>query len=219
VIRRHWHALFGWASRAGMSAGNPAAGIAVVRIRKSRTEIYTPEQAAALLMHARELRNGRMLPYVVLGLFAGIRPEELLRLRWADVRPDYILVGPDVAKIQGRERHVEVNPTLAAWLSVCRRDLGPVYPHAPMTLRRDRDELVGRSGVTWLQDGMRHSYGSYLYASTKDISRVMANLGHTRPETFSRHYQANVSPARSEQYWALAPERVMVGRREVYNAG
>ena len=24
-------------------------------------------------------------PYVILGLFAGIRPEELLRLKWADV--------------------------------------------------------------------------------------------------------------------------------------
>jgi len=79
--------------------------------------IFTVEQAARLLEHADEVG---LLPYVAIGLFAGIRSAELLRLDWSAVKLSEraVIVGAGIAKKRSR-RVVEISDTLAAWLALC----------------------------------------------------------------------------------------------------
>ncbi|MGO9610924.1 MAG: tyrosine-type recombinase/integrase, partial [Verrucomicrobiia bacterium] len=99
------------------------------RVKRPSTEdkppgILTVEQSARLLEHADKFD---LLPYVAIGLFAGLRSAELQRLDWSAVKLSErcIIVGAEVAKKRSR-RVVEINETLAAWLTVCGKPRGPV---------------------------------------------------------------------------------------------
>ena len=65
-----------------------------------------------------------MIPYLSLGIFAGIRPDEIMRLEWKDIRPDGILVEGRKSKTRQR-RVVKVTDNLRAWL-IPKGDLPPI---------------------------------------------------------------------------------------------
>ncbi|MCX6897237.1 MAG: hypothetical protein NT105_00925 [Verrucomicrobia bacterium] len=78
-------------------------------------DIFTVKQAAALLAFTPKFG---LLPCVVLGLFAGLRPAEIERLDWLAVKlgERSIIIGAGVAKKRSR-RVMEINDTLAAWIA------------------------------------------------------------------------------------------------------
>ena len=86
--------------------------------------IFTVDQAKALLEKAGEFK---LLPYVALGVFAGLRAAELMRLDGAAVRLEdrSIIVGADVAKKRSR-RVVEMVDALIAWLKPVLPIKGPI---------------------------------------------------------------------------------------------
>ena len=98
----------------------------IVRPAKEQKEpgILTVEEVIRLLRHAD--RFG-LLPYIALGLFAGIRVAELSRLDWRAVRlgEGEIVIGADIAKIRAR-RVLPMSETLADWLRPCARAQGPI---------------------------------------------------------------------------------------------
>jgi integrase len=86
-------------------------------------DAYTPEQAAYLA----EQMPDRWRAYTVLALFSGLRPAELFRLDWSDIKNDHIEVKASGSKVKVR-RIVPIHSNLAAWLETIPTKKGPVVP-------------------------------------------------------------------------------------------
>lgn len=143
---------------------------------------------------------------IALLLFAGIRPTELTRLTWADVREEFVYVRPSVAKTQ-QVRNVHVEPTLAAWLALDGVRGEDVAPVCPPNWRRKREAVFKVARVQAKTDAARHSYASYYLARYKDEGALKLNLGHSRgSDTLFVHYRAAVTPADAERFWQIFPD-------------
>ena len=171
--------------------------------------IFTVEQTARLLEHAE--KSG-LLPYVAIGLFAGLRSAELQRLDWSAVKltERSIVVGAQVAKKRSR-RVVEINDTLAAWLAVCAQPKGKVVTVSHF--QKALNALAEAAGITdWPHNGLRHSFGSYHLAAHNDTVRTAFQMGHTNPRIVHDHYKALVTKADAERFWALRPAADAAGK-------
>ena len=97
-----------------------------VRVAKdggSEIEIFTPPEMVEILAHAEK----RLIPFLTLGAFAGIRHAEIQRLEWTDLHFDggIIEIGAAKAKTASR-RTVPILDNLRAWLMKHRRTGGLV---------------------------------------------------------------------------------------------
>lgn len=194
--------LYSYALRRGWVESNPVALLDRPQIVTSDPGIFTVEEAERLLKHAPEFG---LLGYIVLGLFAGLRPAETMRLDAADVRLDAkaIIIGSHIAKHPSR-RIVEIDDTLAAWLPRCIPQRGRVV--SARNWRRRMAGLRKATGITqWPHDGLRHSAGSYYYALHGDARKAADRLGHSDTRVFHAHYKALVGKAEAERFWALRP--------------
>lgn len=123
--RRTLISLFRFAQRkdylpAGMTAADKSETITVA---SRPIEAYTPEQAAYLAEQMPE----RWKAYTVLALFSGLRPAELFRLDWSDIKKEHIEVKASGSKVKVR-RIVPISSNLAAWLVTITTKKGPIVP-------------------------------------------------------------------------------------------
>jgi integrase len=164
--------------------------------------ILTVKQVSAMLEHAPEFH---LLPYVALGLFAGLRSAEIQRLDWSAVKLSErsIIIGAEVAKKHSR-RVVEINNTLAAWLAPYVKERGPVV--SLDHLRERFEALRKKASITeWPDNALRHSFGSYHLAAHGDAVKTAAQMGHRDTGVLHNHYKALVTKTDAERFWALRP--------------
>ena len=203
--------LYNFAIRNQWAEYNIAASLPRPTAEDAEPEIFTPEQAARLLEHAAEYE---LLPYVALGLFAGLRSAELLRLDWSAVKlaERSIIIAAGVAKKRSR-RVVEINDTLAAWLASCAKRKGMVIDLPDQrTLYKRLAELATAAGLTkWQDNGLRHSCASYSLALPGDAVRVAYQLGNSA-DMIHRHYKALVTAADAKRFWELRPAADAAGK-------
>lgn len=192
---------FSWAVRRKLLQESPYSRMEGIRVKRKPITIYTPDEASRLMqacpMDARAA--------FALLLFAGVRPKELTRLKWGNIRDGYIHITADIAKTQ-QTRNIEMEPTLEAWLN----STGTHAPDSPICppdwVRRAR-AIRAAAGVHSLPDTPRHSYASYHYASYKDTASLKANLGHSpNSDTLFIHYRAAATPKDAACYWAILPQ-------------
>lgn len=91
------------------------------------TALFTPEESKKLLVAASRCYEGKMLPAIAIGLFAGLRRSEICALDWSEVKDGTIEVKAAKAKTR-RRRSVYIQPNLAKWLAPWRKKSGPVFP-------------------------------------------------------------------------------------------
>lgn len=166
-------------------------------------EIFSVDDAAKVLSNASKYR---LLPYVAIGLFAGLRSNELARLDWTNVKfsERAIIVSGQAAKKRSR-RVVEINDTLALWLADFTNAKGPIVPN-PKTLHKRVKRLRKKAGLTkWPLNGLRHSFGSYFFARYGDAVRAAKEMGNS-PDVFHSRYKGLVLKSEAETYWNLTPE-------------
>jgi len=103
-------------SKGYRAAENPASKISTPKIDWEQPSILTVDEAKALVTAATNEQEGRLLASVTLGLFAGIRSSEIMRLDWdaIDLKEGILTIGSTIAK-KRRLRVVELTPT-------CRRN-------------------------------------------------------------------------------------------------
>ena len=196
--------LYNFAIVNGWAENNLVTSIPRPNAEDSEPSIFTVEQAARLLEHPGKYD---LLGYIGIGLFAGLRSAELLRLDWSNIKlaERSIIVGATVAKKRSR-RVVEINETLAAWLPLCAKSKGPVVPlESNRTLYARLAKLGNEASLEgWPDNGLRHSCASYSLALTGDAVRVAYNLGNSA-DMIHRHYKALVTKADAERFFALRP--------------
>lgn len=169
---------------------------------EKKITFLTLERARGLL----QVAENDMLPYYALGLFAGLRDSELQRLDWRAVslQTSYIKVGAHVALKTG-ERLVPISENLAAWLRPFVKAGGPVAPKNCDERKKQTKRAFERAGFAPLENNvLRHSFGTYRMAQTKDIGLVSEEMGNT-PNMIKNHYKAAVPYELGDQFFSISP--------------
>lgn len=202
-------APFGWAIRRKLLQDNPFAMLERRKIEaRDGVDVYTPEEASRLLAACQGKLRCALVPFAVL-LFAGVRPTELTRLVWGDVRREadgswHIHIGPRIAKTR-QIRLVKVRPTLLAYLQLRPHEAADA-PIIPRNWVRISHAVRKLAGLEHRPDAARHSFASYALAAGESIAEVEADLGHAHgSEMLFRHYRAAVTPTAARVYWSLRP--------------
>lgn len=194
--------LYNYAIKHNWADANLAEKVSRPEPEDKEPGILTVKQADALLESATEFG---LLPYVALGLFAGLRSAEVQRLDWSAVKlgERAIIIGAEVAKKRMR-RVVEITDALADWLAPYVMERGPVV--SLDHLRERFDALRKKAKITpWPDNALRHSFGSYHLAAHGDAIKTAGLMGHRDPGVLHNHYKALVTKAEAERFWALRP--------------
>jgi integrase len=214
AMLRVLRAAFNFGIKRDYLVRNPIEKLDFESLARSEVEILPPKEAAALMTAAAECD---LLAYHALGMFAGIRPDELRRLNWSDIdlTERHILIRSEVAK-NHRRRIIDIEPNLIAWLRICKSS-GDVTPLKNLrsrlrTIRWAAAESIARGTANeaphlyqWKQDIMRHSFASYWLASHGDINKLTLMMGHENTTMLWKHYHKAAKKAEAEKYWKIGP--------------
>lgn len=203
-FRRTLVMMFNHAVQRGYATSNPAEKTAKAKEVDSPPGILTVQQTAHLL----NVASPELLPYVAIGLFAGLRRAEIERLDWSDVHFDDNLIEVTAAKAKmARRRFVKIQPNLREWLLPVRKHSGKVTPEA---LPTQLDAARVAAGITeWPSNALRHSFASYHLAHFKDSAALALEMGHTDSNMIFNHYRQLVRPQEAERYWSIRPAKAL----------
>lgn len=191
--------LFSYAKRHGWVLHNPADAVERPRVEEINVEIFTPAECVALLASAAGYYPA-VLAYLAIAMFAGARPSEVDRLKWSQVKEDFIEI--EATKVRTRRRRlVTIAPALRTWLDLAPREGEFIRPINFVRIWR---RMIKRAGVKWRHDGLRHSFASYHLAAGRDAAKTAFELGHRSTEMLFGHYRERVTPAEAAEFWALS---------------
>ncbi len=188
--------LFSFAVKRGFISKNPCDNVERSRIDRKAPSILSPDQAVQLLGLCPSLCR----PYLILGLYAGIRPDELYHIDWKDVNFETSTVCVNHTKTR-RRRIVPLEPIAVKLLSEHPVKTGPVAPSLS-TVRRFKRMATGICGGAWQADLLRHTAASYLLALHGDAGKVSLTLGNSS-KILLTHYHTPVSQADCKAFWAV----------------
>jgi integrase len=180
---------------------------------KARKETYTPDELKRILK-AVPLE---WLPAVVLGAFAGIRPEEVCPdprshkppLRWENIKwaKGHVEILPEVAK-DGRKRWAPLGEAAVAFLAGWKNARGRIVPAVRMSdLTATWARLAGLPQNKWRFDALRHSFASYRLAIIEDIPKLTLEMGNSAKMVHD-HYLDLKTEAEAIEYFAIRPEHI-----------
>lgn len=227
--RRALSCFFSWAMKRRYCAANPIERVDIPAIDDSRPQILTTADARKLMEAARTYKDGALMPYVALGLFAGLRPTELARVTWDKINLEKECIMLDGAETKtrqlravemvaltvkekgGRERRLPSN--LAEWLvpHAARRT-----PIVGANWRRDFDMIKKLAGFgaqsgkadeelkPWVQDCMRHTAISNHLAHSDHEGKTAIWAGNS-PSVVQKHYKALVGKEAADEFWNIRP--------------
>jgi integrase len=208
VTRNHYRRLvilaFNFAIGRKYAATNSASETAEAREPKSKPGILTVEQAAALLVNAAS----EIVPYLAIGLFAGLRRAEIERLDWREIDFDsgHIEVTAEKSKSKIANRFITMQPNLREWLLPHRKLRGNVTPLE--TFRQLFPQARLAAGIMdWPDNALRHSFASYHVAHFKDARALALEMGHMDSNMLFNHYRALVKPTEAARYWSITPAK------------
>lgn len=162
----------------------------------------------------------RLIGYVAITMFAGVRPEReagKTTVAELDLRGRVLLLKAKTTKTR-RRRPVELPRVAVIWLRLWRRLCPKETRFIPKNFTRLWRDLREKARVleTWNSDVLRHTAASYHYAEHQNLATLQAWLGHSEDEdTLFRHYRAVqtltgkvISRAHARRFWTLTPRMV-----------
>jgi integrase len=196
--------LFGFALDRDYCPVNPALKIDRPILDDRPVGILKIAEVLALLKAAQQ-HEKKILPAVVIGLFAGLRRSELCALDWSEVNLAQGMIEVKGSKAKTRQRRiVHICGSLKAWLSPHTKAKGPVAisPRDDVFGEHLR-ELVAKAGINdYPHNGIRHSFGSYHYEFHRNEQLTASEMGNSPAVIFS-HYRNLVSPADAKLFFSI----------------
>ena len=216
--------LWKWFQREGIAGRAPvtvAERLPAVAREEVGRRVLSPDELVKLL----ETVAAPWRAWVVLGAFAGMRPQEIcpaaekrrgkrgLHCEEIDFQFGVIRLPACVSKGGKRARIIPISPALRAgleWAGITPGRVGAVVSADPVKageLRRLGREVFGKEG--WPQDALRHSYGSYRNAIVRSLEQVAEEMGTSVP-MLHRHYHNPKSEAEGVEWFAVRPVSVPI---------
>lgn len=187
---------------------NPMAEVKPFDIPDAEVEFLTAGQLEKLLRWFEEHDPG-IIPFVVLGAFAGIRTAEIKRLIACDPHEHLIrreskliflpkhVVKPHRKKKRSRDLQ-NLPDAIWKWLAAY-----------PALSSKDYAKRIKRGkkacGTPDINSVFRHSYITNAVAMWENIPRVMLHSGHIEAATLIDHYKGRCLQEAGEAYFAIEP--------------
>ncbi|MEI6148025.1 MAG: hypothetical protein WCS01_02935 [bacterium] len=172
-----------------------------------------PIEKAETIAEAR----AQLVPYIAIGLFCGLRPEnELRNLDWRNIIFDgdraFIRVDAQTTKTHAC-RDVFMPANLVEWLAPYRRASGTIG------YSRKRLAAVAKAaGVEWTPDVMRHSYGSYHLANGRNVTETAHQMGSS-PRMIRQHYENLRTAKEGADFFEVVPVKEPIQTAAFARAG
>jgi integrase len=198
--------IYGWASRPTrrLVPRNPIRGVELPpNDERARTRVAPLEEAEQLLA---ELKLEDRVPYA-LAFYAGLRREEIYRLRWEDIQLDgYRLHVRKAKSAAGTNRR----PPIAAPLREVLRAAAVTFPSEPddpvSPVSVMSGKLAERATTAWSSAGLhritlhecRHTYASFLMAAGYTLKELMEFMGHSDLQMVQRYTKLLPQPGESD---------------------
>lgn len=202
VTPRRWHFL------------NPTAGVTARKPADRTPDVLSVAQARDLMRYVETYREGYLVTFFALALFAGIRPGpegELRKLaddphrdkpcREAGGRPlidlerKVITIPPAVSKT-GRKRIITIQPNLLRWLERYGIEI------LPANGRTGIDNI--RAACSLGHDVLRHSFISYHVAAFRSKGDTALQAGNSET-IIDRHYLNLPTTDEAREFWEIRP--------------
>lgn len=189
--------MFAYAKRRGIIKENPVDRLERISVDRKDPLILTVEQSRLLLATCPTVCK----PYLVLGLFAGIRPGgELMKLTWEHINLETGTVAINFPKVRKHRRVVHLEPIAIELLKAHPVKSGLVAP-SKSTVRRWKRKARKTIGYKkWPQDILRHTAASFLIALHDDAAKVARLLGNS-PHILLTHYVVPVTKEDCLKFW------------------
>lgn len=189
-------AFMGWCVRKGYCNSNCCTKLQLSRTTKSAPVALSIADCKRLLDECVKLKPS-LVAYFTLGLFAGLRPQEVLRLPKSAIGTEYITIDATVAKTADA-RTVPIRDNLRAWLAKYPLDDRVLNATAIKRLKTDLTVAIPH-------DALRHSYATYAYEQCKDAALVASEMGHQGTAVFFKHYRALAMPGDGDKWFSIRP--------------
>ncbi len=198
--------FFSWVKDEGHLSQNPTDGI-FYKPDDFNGAFYSPEVTKKLLRYIVEHQKD-LIGYYALLTFAGLRPSEGARVQWQDYGAKtnelYVRKGKTPA------RHIILKPVAVEWIQFHRENTPKDAPFVLSKNLANRENRIRKAGLNgkWVQDGLRHGFGTYFKALTKSIAEVADYMGNS-PDIVKRHYARTIPKDEWEAFWKLTPKVVL----------
>jgi integrase len=206
TVRRSVGRLFYYAEECGWLRDNPMRKVKSLSQKNTKLpSILTVDQAAILLQTAPDI----LVPAIAIGLFAGIRPIEVLRLDWSDILWHKRVINVAASKAKTAQvRWVDMTDPLIEWLSPHRKTNGPIFPMSEGRASAAITAAWKAAGMTssWPKDGLRHSFGSYHLAAHDNAALTARQMGHTSTDMVYAHYNNRRTREEGIAFFNIRPQ-------------
>ena len=182
--------VFSTAMKRGWCAENPMRRVEVERIEEQRIRILSKEEMDRLMTAAESYAGGACLAAVGMMLYAGIRPYEVERLLWEDVKTEagIICISPQHSKTGGA-RHVTIHPPLARIIERTRQaDNARICP--PNWRNRWAELHRAAAFHHWQPDVLRHTFATHHLATFHSYAQLQLEMGHRSADLLRTRYIA-----------------------------
>jgi integrase len=214
ALLREIRAVFGYALKRKWCVENPVKNMDFESPPVGERQVFSVKECTQLL-NACVTKHPDLLAGIAIGLFAGVRVFEVMRLTWEDVAlKEKMLDLPAEITKRKRKRSIPIEPALLAWLrkaiKLRSEKTGPILPFSSYNDFRNRIRVLAKdAGVKWHQNAMRHSYASYWLEQNNDLNKLALYLGHVGGlDVLQRFYHRSVRTKEAKAFWALRPRRV-----------
>ena len=197
--------MFEYAVAQGRIADNPVKAIEPEAVSRTSAQALTLEQVKQLL-HILNMPEFRCCSAAVgLMLWAGIRPVELARLRWQDVRSEQGIILVNNYQAKGvAPRQVKIQPALSAWLRKSRlqRLMNPLV--VPRGWERRWQEIRRLAGLDkFPADVLRRTFAVFHILRFHDFDELEQEMAQSQ-DSLRRLKTEGISTADAELFWNIS---------------
>lgn len=207
------------AIKRGWALSNPTRMLDALKTQEREIRALTPEEVERLLLACRPPLEGdscqldltSIQPAAAILVFAGIRPEELMRLTWEDVSfEDGVITVRAAASKTGGARHVTICKALRAWLSLVSEDKrrgAIVQEYWRSRWEAARKRAGWGKEKPWPKDVLRHTFASYHAKTYADFGKLQMEMGHRSAELLRNRYtnMTGLTKEKAARFWKLLP--------------
>jgi len=206
--------FFSFARKRSWCPVDPAEHVENILVDEKPPGILTVAQAERLLA-ATLKRRPDFLPFIVLGLFAGVRSDELKQLIWENVnlKTGYCEITAAIAKGR-RRRLIKLHDNVIQWLELGgklpvigwqdRWDVVRKAAGFAVAVKRKGKRTQPTNGDPWPKNALRHSFCSYCLP-IHGAAQSAEWAGHSEAMLFA-HYRELVTKPEAEKFWKLTPK-------------
>lgn len=188
---------------------NPFSGLDAPKCKPPERKFLSVEDTKLALQSVLK-RKPQFLHFMTLGLFAGIRPVESLRLtsKHINLATGYIHLTGDITKSHSfKERVVPINDTLRAWLTAYPFGDKPVPTMDVCLVERALRTCSRLDGWSRSPDCLRHSFATYEFGRSRSSSETAVICGHSE-QTAMKFYRGRVTREDAERYFCILPSTI-----------